>query len=378
MINTATYRVELRLDGTLIGDVRDLAQNLKWTKCRTRYGVDSISFTLNDVLFAEWCRQKGTTLNELLKPLALDCRIVRNDLPIVGGFLATMPAYQPNQTSANLAMQFDGYHNLLAGVYIGPIGTQTGRMGTLVKNWITMADTRAEDAGKAFGFESGIISTMESVEQTFDNYITVKDVIANRCDNTTGAGPFEVYWHADREYDVIKDSEFGDEITDYTVYYPMRLNGVSATTISAPEVSEFGSTVIGLGSGEVSSDPNENTAITYTETDDDFVQEYGYYETMLQESSISEITTLQNNVKTQLSNITNIVWEPQVNLSGRNINPIPDGEKKIWIGDTIKIVNEEDKTGMSSGWFRVCSIEVSISASGAETITPTLERTDKE
>lgn len=370
----ATYKLELRMDGSLIGDVREIAQDLRWTRRRTKYGVDSISFTLNDVVFADWCRQKNTTINEMLKPFALDCRIVRNGVEILGGYLATMPAYQPNQSSANLSMQFDGYHNLLAGVYIGPVGTQNGRMGTLVKNWVQTADTRATSAGKAFGFTLGTISTMPSVQQTFDNYITVKDVIANRCDNTSGAGPFDVYWHADRTFDIIKDSEFGEIITDYTVYYPMRLNGICAASISTPEASGFCSTVIGLGAGEVSSNPDESTVITSTSTDSNFVREYGYREKLIQDSSVSVQSTLDRNVETELNNVTDVRWSPQISLLGKQVSPTPNGEKKIWLGDIITIVNEQDQTGMTSGSFRVNELDVAISATGHEVITPTLER----
>lgn len=53
MINTPEYRLELRIDGALVGDVRSIAQNLHWKRCRTVYGTDSIDFTINDKLFAE-------------------------------------------------------------------------------------------------------------------------------------------------------------------------------------------------------------------------------------------------------------------------------------------------------------------------------------
>ena len=74
MINTATYEVNLYLNGRLIGNCRRLAQNLSWTRRRTKVGVDSIDFTINDVLFDQWCRQRSVTINDLLKPLALECR----------------------------------------------------------------------------------------------------------------------------------------------------------------------------------------------------------------------------------------------------------------------------------------------------------------
>ena len=42
--------------------------------------------------------------------------------------------------------------------------------------------------------------------------------------------------------------------------------------------------------------------------------------------------------------------------------------------DIITIENTEDLTGMTNGKFRVNELEVDISANGAETIVPVLER----
>lgn len=374
MINTAKYEVQLRIDGTYIGDVRQLAQNLKWVRRRTRVGVDEIDFTINDVLFQKWCLERNVDINTMLKPLALDCRIVRNGVPVVGGFLATMPSYNPNGTSANLDLRFDGYLNYLAGVYMYPVGTQTGRMGTLIDNWIQLANQRATDAGKGFNLASGTISTMESVIYTFDNYKAIKEAITDRCDNVTGAGPFDVFFHPDRTYDIIKDSEFGDTITDYTIDYPTELNATSATQISASEVDGFASSVIGIGSGEISSEADKNTAITTFMTNSDAVAEFGYAETILQDSSVSRQTTLDQNSAALLNTSSNPIWQPQVVLIGRQVNPTPNGEKKIWIGDTVVVNNSEDLTGMTNGAFRVNELAVDVSATGGETITPVLER----
>lgn len=374
MINTAKYEVQLRIDGTLIGNVRELAQNLKWVRRRTKAGVDEIDFAINDVLFQNWCLDRNTDINSLLKPLALDCRIIRDGVPVVGGFLATMPNYQPNGTSANLQLRFDGYLNYLAGVYMYPVGTQTGAMGTLVDNWIQLAESRATTAGKGFGLTTGTISAMNTVTYTFDNYKAIKDAITDRCDNVSGAGMFDVYFHTDRTYDIIKDSAFGDVITDYQINYPMQLNGQSATQIAANEVDGFASSIVGIGSGEVSPDADKNTAITSLQTDAAAVTEYGYAETILQDSSISRQTVLDINAATRLSNTANPIWQPTVQLIGRQVNPTPNGEKKIWIGDTVTINNSEDMTGMTNGTFRVNELAVDVSAAGGEIITPVLER----
>ena len=322
----------------------------------------------------------GVTINDLLKPLALECRIVRNGVELVGGFLAVMPAYQPLQTSANLALRFDGYLNLLNGVYIRnlsnnlPMGQISGPAGGLVSQMVQFANSVSASAGKGYNFVQGDIDVMPSITHTFDNYKTVKDWICDRCDNATGAGPFDVYFHADKTYDVKADDNFGDIITDWVAFYPMLLNNTSVASITADEIGDFASAVMGLGSGEVSADPNENTALFAFEADGDAVQEYGYYETLYQDSSVGTASVLQRNIQAELWNREDPIWQPQITLKGIQVAPTPNGANKIWIGDTITINNSIDLTGMTNGAFRVNELAVAVSANGDETITPVLER----
>lgn len=372
-MNAPEYELELRLDGVLIGDVRKLAQNLVWERRRTINGVDSISFTLNDVLFEKWCEDRNTTIVDLLKPIALDCRVIRNGVAVCGGFLATMPAYTPNGTSANLDLQFDGYLNLLGGVYIRPTATQTAPMADIIEGWIYDADSRASTAGKAFGFVSGDLDNLATVTQTIDGYKTVKEAITDRADNITGAGIFDVYFHPDRTYDIKADNNFG-VTRSYIINYPTQLNGISAVSISAQEVDGFASHVIAIGAGEVSADAEKNTAIVSEATNSDAVTEYGYYESLYQDSSISRQATLDGKATSEVANLSNPLWQPEIKLTGRQLAPSPSGDEAIWIGDRITINNTEDMTGQTSGQFRVQALSVSVSSSNAETITPVLER----
>lgn len=374
MFETPSYEVILYLNGTIIGDVRHLCQSLKWSKRRTRVGVDEIDFTINDVLFSQWCESRNVRLQDLLKPIALECRVVRNGVEVVGGFLATVPSYDPKQTSADLKMRFDGYLNLLDGVNIPPTPMQTMKMGDMAVKYITEADQKAESYGKAFGFTQGAVSDMEVVEQTFSNYTTVKQFLVNRCDNVTGAGPFDVYFHPDKTYDVITDSDFGDIITDYKIYYPARLNVTSAVGIKAGEVSGFASAVLGVGTGAVSDDSSQDNAITSFQVNTDAVAEFGYCETILQESSVSVQDTLDKNTAAKLETTASGVWQPTLQLIGNQIHPTPSGENKIWIGDTVTVENSADMTGMTSGDFRVNALDISVSATNAEVVTPTLAR----
>ena len=379
-MDTAVYEVNLYLNGSLIGDCRQLAENLTYTRRRTKVGADSIDFTINDVIFSKWCNERQLNFNDILKPLALECRLVRNGIEVVGGFLATMPSYTPLQTSADLNLHFDGFLNLLSGVYIRntsttlPLGTITGNAGQLVSSMIQMANTISSNAGKSYGFIEGVVDNMASITHTFDNYKTVKDWICDRCDNTTGAGPFDVYFHADKTYDIKADDNFGDVINDWVANYPTILNAPSATSIQATEVNGFASAIIGLGAGEVSSNADENTVLYRFDSDPSAVTEYGYFEELYQESSISTGTVMERNIAAKLFNDSNPIWQPQITLHGKQIEPKPTGTSKIWIGDTITINNEVDLTGMTNGDFRVNELSVTISSAGDELITPVLER----
>lgn len=368
----ATYQIQLRLNGTPIGDVRELAENLRWTRNRTNYGIDAIEFSLNDQLFAKWCESYGTTIKAMLKPIALEARVIRNGEEIAGGFLASLPAYQPNQASATLQMRFDGYMNLLAGIILPPTALTTKRANKFITDWIDIANARSTAAGKGFGFVAQSVQNLSTVQCTYDNYKSVKEAILEMTDNVDGAGQFDVIFNPDKSYYIT--NSLGRTITDWQLYYPPRDGGQSIATISAPEVQGFASHVITLGAGETSSNPDQSTVITASSTDASAVAEFGYFETMTQYSSVSRQATLNSHNATDLYNATNLQWNPQITLFGRQTPPSPTADFGLWIGDQIYLENTADPTGMTTGWFEIEAIEVAVSATGAETVKPRLER----
>lgn len=368
----ATYEVQLRLNGTPIGDIRELAENLHWTRNTTNYGIDAIEFTLNDRLFEKWCEEYGTTVKAMLKPIALECRISRNGELVAGGFLASLPAYQPLQASASLQMRFDGFLNLLEGIILSPTPQATKRADQFITDWIDIANARSTAAGKGYGFTQGSIQHLNTVQRTYDNYKTVKEALLQMTDNVDGAGQFDVIIEPDKSYYITNN--LGRVITDWQLYYPPRDGGQSVATISAPEVQGFASRIITLGAGEVSSNPDKNTIITSASTNSSAVAEFGYFESMTQYSSVSRQATLDSHNATDLYNATNLQWNPEITLFGRQTPPSPTADYGLWIGDRIYLENTADPTGMTTGWFKIMAIDVTVSATGAETITPSLER----
>lgn len=375
-IKNANYEVLLYLDNVLIGDVRHFATGLTYTKRRTFKGADEISFTLNDKIFSEWCKERNATIEQMTRTMAVSCVIKRDGVSIVGGFLASTPAYNPVGASADLVFHFDGWLNLLQGVHVYPIGKVSGNLDILIADKIDELDNRARQAGKGFYFKRGSLTRLPSVEHTFENYKPLKEWITDRCDNETGAGAFDVYFHADKTYDITPSNAFGDVISDYVIRYPASIGYTSATAFSAPEVQGFASKTIAIGNGEVSYKKEENTAQVKEYLDSGAVLKYGYYETILQESSVSDTNLLNQKAIDNTKQRAYQQWMPEIELSGVQVNPTPSGNNKIWIGDTITINNSADETGMTSGMFRVDELAVEVEATGAEIIKPIISRVE--
>ena len=86
------------------------------------------------------------------------------------------------------------------------------------------------------------------------------------------------------------------------------------------------------------------------------------------------MTTLQGHNATDLREASNCFWEPNITLTGSQTPPSPTEDYGLWIGDVVYLENSVDPTGATSGWFRIQAIQVSVSAQGAENITPIIER----
>lgn len=369
----ATYEIHLKLNGIDLGDIRPIAESLTWSRYRTNYGIDAIEFTLNDHLFQEWAQARSLSIADLLKPIALEAVIIRNGEAVAGGFLASLPAYQPLQATASLAMRFDGFMNLMAGIILPPTATTTKRADQFITTWFAEANLRSSAAGKGYNFSQGTIEALPSITRTYENYKTAKEAILQMTDNADGAGIFDVIINPDKSFDIT--ASLGRTITDWGLYYPPRDAGQSIATISADEIQGFASRVITLGAGEVSSDPAKTTVITSRSIDAAAVAEFGYYETMTQYSSVTNQATLDAHNAKDLRNATNLLWQPRITLIGAYNPPSPTASYGLWLGDKINITNTADATGMTSGQFRVQSFTVNVSATGAETVTPELERT---
>lgn len=361
------YEIELRYDGNLVGNIFPITTSRSWRKRKN--GVDEINFSVSLKKMVQWCEERNTTLRELVTPMKLDARIVRNGVPLLGGFLYEVPGYTQSVENVDTEINFifDGYLNLCAGLYNRPTTTYSARpISRYLKQELQNALNRASSAGYNFGITMGTIEEWTPNDQnTYDSYKTIKDILIEQTDNTEGAGTFDVDFGYDRTFNIYH--EMGNDRTDTVIYYPSRPGVLNALSVSYDSWGDFASHVIGVGAGNGVGDGG--AALVRSVTSQSAIQEYGYYETMFQDSSISNATTLTNKLSGILASTTHPTLIPKITIVGNSI----DIGTTFWIGDVFTFRNDEDPFLETDAPLRIIELSCEIGDANEESLTITSE-----
>lgn len=403
------YSVFLFYDYKLVGDVRPLARNLRYSATSSRYGTDSISFDIDLNAFADWLKDRRViinstmqeiTLKQLLRPILLTavvCRYRNNDVNSesrqVGGVLIQMPRIDFQGGSGTLHMQFDGFMNLLDGVVFGPQATTIQSANAFISGWLTLANNRSDlyaNAGDAlkgsngyqFYYDSANSEQLAVITRTYDNYKTVKEAIFEMCDNTEGAGEFDVI--------VRHVSSYKPEVvikTDATLEsggvlnFPSGTSGDGVQSISIRQDDSFMSNIIVLGNGETSSNSDYNTVLAASANQSVVgnIPVPAYRQKIYQYSSMTRQSTIQGRANALVAKYSKLRWRPTLTLTGSHYEPSPfnsiGGEdySNIWIRKKFKINVSPDPLNIFETEAVVRTISVAVAETDAETINAEME-----
>ena len=362
-------QIEIRYNNTLIGDIYPITIDRSWTK--TLNGVDVIDFSVSLQQFANWCVERGTTMQEIIKPLKLDARIVRDGVPLLGGVLLEVPSYSlsNDKLDTTVSFTFDGYLNLTAGLRIRPTVKYNERLDSYLVKILNAGLTRARNAGADLGITIGSCAQLSQDQNTYDSYKTIKDALTEQTDNTTGAGRFDIDFDYKREFRIYKP--MGQDRSDIVINFPSVKNGLNATAVSYDAWSGIATHWIGVGAGNgVGSGGAALTAETTSAQDSAGLREFGYYEEVFQDSSISVLNTLKNKLSGELAKSTKPTQVPIISL---NSNALEFG-KTFWIGDRFTFNNTSNGLLSDSGVYRVLEISVKIDDVGAEDCSLKVEK----
>lgn len=358
MIETR-YEIQLRFDGTLIGDIMPITTARSWQKVKN--GVDQISFSVSMLKMQEWCIERNTTLAEIVKPLKLDARIVRNGVPLLGGILLEIPGYNlSNDTvDAVLDFTFDGYLNIYSGIYIRPTKVYNSQpLNQYLVAIVNDANSRASSAGAPTGVVVGHVDTLPNDQNTYDSFKAVKDILTEQTDNTEGAGQFDINFTYDRHFEIWQ--KMGNDRTNMLIRYPSVRGALNATSVSFDAWSGLATHVIGVGAGNGVGDGG--AALVAETQSASAISDFGYFETIFQDSSISREATLRNKISGVLNDGIQPRLTPKINIVGNYL----ELGTLFWIGDTFSFTNELDPFIDTDAVLRVKELDCTIDDTGAE------------
>ena len=147
------------------------------------------------------------------------------------------------------------------------------------------------------------------------------------------------------------------------IRYPSVRGALNATSISFDAWKSLATHVIGVGAGNGGGDGGAALVRETSAAQDAFgISEYGYYEQVFQDSSISQASTLENKISGVLEQGTKALLTPTIGIVG---NQLALGET-FWIGDRFSFENDFDPFIPTSAPLRVLQLDCTIDDTGAE------------
>lgn len=368
IVDEKIYEVRLYRNRDYLGDLGKLARELTWTVNRNpQVGYNSLSFKVDQIAFDNWCKGTGVETDDIVRPINTDCQIwVRNtpmDEPVcvANGYLYAMPTGVPNGDAMDYQFEFKDQFLKLQGASKIPNGTTYTQWyaDDLVSDLITKAQARQ---GVSYGFSKGAVVRLPKIDRTYTDWKPVSEAIAEMCDNSTGAGQFDVWIDQNYKWNIAKPRGQDSGLVFHYPYDPTLTMIPMASAPTYEQVPELMTAIRAVGEGQ------GEAAITTLIKDNDAIERYGYVEGYQQYSSITNLNTLNQKARADLDNAINPNPAPTISINGVFID-----WKTFGVGDLVSYVNEQAVGYGLAGTVRVATITVNCDGNRNESVQLTTE-----
>ena len=345
----AEYKIEVySKNGKCLGDIRHLAQRLKWTEQRN--AAETVSFRMDLARYEEYVKKTGMRPYDFMDAGTTDIRVVRNSKDRVGAHLIKA-AFSPNDPSVDIELSFTGYLNYLKDAYVDADYDKT-RQGDIA--WGVINQYQGKQDGD-FGIRRGRFTSLgKNPRQRHQKRANVKDFLV-RLSNVIDGPDFQ--FTPDKKFNTF--DAMGSYRPDIRLSYP----GNVASFGFERSVDSLANYVIGIGSGNGDDAPS-------TYATDPYSRKALYRrEKIVTFSSVVRETTLQENTNGVLELLKDVRELPSFTLSD-GVLDLND----VGLGDTIYIeMNGYIMFEHIRGFYRIEKIEVNVDENDAEEVTLTFD-----
>lgn len=345
----AEYKIEVySKNGKCLGDIRHLAQRLKWTEQRN--AAETVSFRMDLASYEEYVKRTGMRPYDFMDVGTTDIRIVRNGKDRIGAHLIKA-AFSPNDPSVDIELNFTGYANYFKDAYVDVDYDKT-RQGDIA--WGVINQYQGKQDGD-FGIRRGRFTSLgKNPRQRHQKRANVKDFLV-RLSNVIDGPDFQ--FTPDKKFNTF--DAMGSYRPDIRLSYP----GNVASFGFERSVDSLANYVIGIGSGNGDDAPS-------TYATDPYSRKALYRrEKIVTFSSVVRETTLQENTNGVLELLKDVRELPSFTLSD-GVLDLND----VSLGDTIYIeMNGYIMFEHIRGFYRIEKIEVDVDENDAEEVTLTFD-----
>lgn len=345
----AEYKIEVySKNGKCLGDIRHLAQGLKWTEQRN--AAETVSFRMDLARYEEYVKKTGMRPYDFMDAGTTDIRVVRNGKDRVGAHLIKT-VFSPNDPSVDIELSFTGYLNYFKDAYVDADYDKTGQ-GDIA--WGLINQYQGKQDGD-FGIRRGRFTSLgKNPRQRHQKRANVKDFLV-RLSNVIDGPDFQ--FTPDKKFNTF--DAMGSYRPDIRLSYP----GNVASFGFERSVDSLANYVIGIGSGNGDDAPS-------TYATDPYSRKALYRrEKIVTFSSVVRETTLQENTNGVLELLKDVRELPSFTLSD-GVLDLND----VGLGDTIYIeMNGYIMFEHIRGFYRIEKIEVDVDENDAEEVTLTFD-----
>ena len=345
----AEYKIEVySKNGKCLGDIRHLAQGLKWTEQRN--AAETVSFRMDLARYEEYVKKTGMRPYDFMDAGTTDIRVVRNGKDRVGAHLIKT-VFSPNDPSVDIELSFTGYLNYFKDAYVDADYDKTGQ-GDIA--WGVINQYQGKQDGD-FGIRRGRFTSLgKNPRQRHQKRANVKDFLV-RLSNVIDGPDFQ--FTPDKKFNTF--DAMGSYRPDIRLSYP----GNVASFGFERSVDSLANYVIGIGSGNGDDAPS-------TYATDPYSRKALYRrEKIVTFSSVVRETTLQENTNGVLELLKDVRELPSFTLSD-GVLDLND----VGLGDTIYIeMNGYIMFEHIRGFYRIEKIEVDVDKNDAEEVTLTFD-----
>lgn len=363
IIDRKVYEIRIYRNRDYIGNLGKIARDISWTVNRNpQIGYNTLTFKVDQLAFDKWCQSHGVETEAIIMPIKTDCELWVRHTPtaepvcVAWGYLYSYPTLVANTDALDYQFEFKDQFLKLQGADVIPNGTTYTQWyaDDLVSDLIIKAQTRQ---GVSYGFTRGTTARLPKIDRTYNDWKPVSEAVAEMCDNSTGAGQFDVWIDQDYKWNIAKPRGKDSGLVFIYPYNPATAQIPMSAAPTYEQAPELATAILAVGSGQ------GDAAVSVLVKDDEAIAKYGYIEQYKQYSSIEQASTLQQKALADLENAIYPNPAPTISVNGVFIN-----WENFYVGDRIDYVNNVAVNYGLAGHVRVQTITVNCDGNRNESV----------